>query len=119
MTVTPDDIQRAVTVMEDEGLLPGSGLHSWRCEDKDRYPEPCTCVAELAEAVLAAVLPEHDKRLLDRFAARTIQAFGSDVEAAAAVTRSLLAFPDIAVVIVPDLPTERAVAPAAEPTETP
>lgn len=43
-----------VTTLNDEGCQPGSSMHSWRCEDKDRYPEPCTCVAEAADQILIA-----------------------------------------------------------------
>lgn len=37
------------------GAAPGQGMHSWRCEDKERYPDPCTCVEETAADILAAL----------------------------------------------------------------
>jgi hypothetical protein len=51
-----ESIRAAVKVLNDGGGQPGSGLHSWRCEHPDRYG-PCTCVAEVASDVVAAVEP--------------------------------------------------------------
>lgn len=55
---TVDDamIERAVKVLDYEGTDCESSWHSWRCRDKDRYPEPCTCTHDVARAVLEAAL---------------------------------------------------------------
>lgn len=29
--------------------------HSWRCEHPDRYPDACTCVEDVADAILEAL----------------------------------------------------------------
>ena len=60
---TDDDVTATVDTLIHNGGEPGSSLHSWRCEDKARYPEPCTCLNETALSILAAVLPAHDKRV--------------------------------------------------------
>ena len=36
--------------LDDNGFSP----HSWRCEHPDRYPDACTCVADIIDAILAA-----------------------------------------------------------------
>ena len=38
-----------VRIMNDEGAAGEGGFHSWRCFDRDRYPEPCQCTEEVAE----------------------------------------------------------------------
>lgn len=43
------DVESLMTVLRDESV---DELHSWRCAYPDRYG-PCSCVAELADAVLA------------------------------------------------------------------
>lgn len=35
--------------------------HSWRCENPDRYPGYCTCVDDVARAVVAAVREAENK----------------------------------------------------------
>jgi len=60
---TDEDVRAAVAELLANGAAPGQGMHSWRCEDKERYPEPCTCVDEAARRILAAVLPKYAKRV--------------------------------------------------------
>ena len=48
-------LAKVVFLINDYGGTPGSSLHSWRCEDKDRYPEACTCVEELADDILKTI----------------------------------------------------------------
>jgi len=43
-------------VLREQGLDDnGASPHSWRCEHPDRYPGYCTCVDDVAAAVLAAL----------------------------------------------------------------
>jgi hypothetical protein len=49
MIFTDDHRAELEAVLNREGCAPGSSLHSWRCEDKDRYPEPCDCVARVVD----------------------------------------------------------------------
>lgn len=66
------DVQRwraaVAKALTDEGAGPGNSIHGWRCEHPDRYG-PCDCVAEVAEVVVATVLPlvaaEHDRTVRD------------------------------------------------------
>ena len=55
----PDDDRAAVRqVLIDNGADSEPGLHaSWRCFDKVRYPDDCTCIDEAVSEVLAAVAP--------------------------------------------------------------
>lgn len=48
----PALVKKAADALRAEGADPGNGIHSWRCEDKERYPEPCSCVEDCARAVL-------------------------------------------------------------------
>lgn len=41
-------------VLIENGLEPGSGLHSWRCEHPDVYG-PCSCLDELMDELEAVV----------------------------------------------------------------
>ena len=52
---SPDLIERARRVLVDEGADSEGGWHSWRCFDRERYPEPCGCTAEVARAILEDV----------------------------------------------------------------
>ncbi|MDL5351178.1 hypothetical protein [Microbacterium sp. zg-YB36] len=36
--------------LDDNGATP----HSWRCEHPDRYPDYCTCVDDMIDAILAS-----------------------------------------------------------------
>jgi len=44
------------TILNSEGAASEGGWHSWRCFDKDRYPEPCHCTEVVAEMVVNAAL---------------------------------------------------------------
>ena len=53
-----DEAERAVmAVLRDEGADSEGGWHSWRCFDRERYPEPCDCTERVARAALAAAEP--------------------------------------------------------------
>jgi len=57
------------TVLVNNGVdIDGGSFHSWRCFDKERYPEPCDCtdvvVAEIMAVVDAAVAAA-EQRVLD------------------------------------------------------
>jgi hypothetical protein len=55
---TEEEVAAVVQVLIDEGGDSDEGLHlSWRCFDKDRYPEPCRCLHAVAGIILAAVGP--------------------------------------------------------------
>ena len=49
-------VQAVMAVLRDEGADSG-GWHSWRCFDRDRYPEPCDCTEQVARAAIAAAEP--------------------------------------------------------------
>lgn len=47
------ELIRAVLVAE--GADNEGGWHSWRCFDKERYPEPCTCTADVVTEIMTVV----------------------------------------------------------------
>ena len=50
-------VQAAMAVLRDEGADSEGGWHSWRCFDRERYPEPCDCTERVARAAIAAAEP--------------------------------------------------------------
>ena len=52
----PAWVEAGAKALADEGGLPGSSIHSWRCEYPDRYG-PCDCVPQTVVEILAAVVP--------------------------------------------------------------
>ena len=50
-------VQAAMAVLRDEGADSEGGWHSWRCFDRERYPEPCDCTEQVARAAIAAAEP--------------------------------------------------------------
>lgn len=55
----PDRLREAFRrVLENEGVDSEGGTHSWRCFDKERYPEPCGCIDEIVNQLIAAVNAE-------------------------------------------------------------
>ena len=50
-------VQAAMAVLCDEGADSEGGWHSWRCFDRERYPEPCDCTEQVARAAIAAAEP--------------------------------------------------------------
>jgi hypothetical protein len=47
---------RIMKVLNDNGINTENGsIHSWRCFDKERYPEPCSCAAEVVVEIIQAV----------------------------------------------------------------
>ena len=55
MSVT-DTVKR---VLREQGLDDhGATPHSWRCEHPDRYPGYCTCVDDMAAAIVEALAGE-------------------------------------------------------------
>lgn len=50
-------VQAAMAVLCDEGADSEGGWHSWRCFDRERYPEPCDCTEQVARAAIAAAAP--------------------------------------------------------------
>jgi len=51
--VSVPELIRAVLVAE--GADNEGGWHSWRCFDKERYPEPCTCTADVVAEIMTVV----------------------------------------------------------------
>jgi hypothetical protein len=48
--------QIILRVLREQGLDDhGASPHSWRCEHPDRYPDACTCVEDVADAILEAL----------------------------------------------------------------
>lgn len=70
MNFTEADVQRTMDALIAEGADADPGLHaSWRCFDKVRYPEPCTCIRQAAEDILIAVAdPMRDRWLAELIA---------------------------------------------------
>lgn len=70
MNFTEADVQRTMDALIAEGADDADpGLHaSWRCFDKVRYPEPCTCIRQAAEDILIAVADPMRDRWLDDIA---------------------------------------------------
>jgi hypothetical protein len=65
---TPDPTlnARIKSVLVNNGVdIDGGSFHSWRCFDKGRYPEPCTCtdevVVEIMEVVSAEIVAARDR----------------------------------------------------------
>ena len=56
-TIGERAVQAAMAVLRDEGADSEGGWHSWRCFDRERYPEPCDCTEQVARAALAAAEP--------------------------------------------------------------
>jgi len=55
MTVRREDREALVRVLADQGFDDnGASPHSWRCEHPDRYPDYCTCVTDMIDAILEA-----------------------------------------------------------------
>lgn len=54
--MTDPRIPDLIQVLKDHGGDPGDGLHSWRCRSPEKYG-PCTCLEELATALLAKLEP--------------------------------------------------------------
>ncbi len=50
-------VQAAMAVLCDEGADSEGSWHSWRCFDRERYPEPCDCTERVARAAIAAAEP--------------------------------------------------------------
>ena len=58
----PAWVEAGAKALADEGGLPGSSIHSWRCEEPDRYGGgpiefQCDCVAQTVVEIIAAVEP--------------------------------------------------------------
>ena len=49
-------VQAAMAVLCDMGADSG-GWHSWRCFDRELYPEPCDCTKQATRAAIAAAEP--------------------------------------------------------------
>ena len=53
-----DDIAEKVRqVLAREGADSPDGWHSWRCFDRELYPEPCDCTKQATRAAIAAAEP--------------------------------------------------------------
>jgi hypothetical protein len=54
---SPDSTVR--TVERCEGAngadIDGGSFHSWRCFDKERYPERCSCTADVVDEIIVAL----------------------------------------------------------------
>lgn len=58
---------KLVEIVNREGGEPGNSLHSWRCEDSERYPAPCTCVAEVVDDLLPIIEAHYKAKLTDAY----------------------------------------------------
>ena len=52
---TPPLAEAIKAVLVNEGADSEGGWHSWRCFDKGRYPEPCTCTDDVVEQIITAI----------------------------------------------------------------
>ena len=57
-------VQAAMAVLCDMGADSG-GWHSWRCFDRELYPEPCDCTKQAARAAIAAAEPHIRAKIAD------------------------------------------------------
>ena len=57
MSTRDEAVQAVARVLCDEGADSEGGWHSWRCFDRERYPEPCDCTEQAARAAIAAAEP--------------------------------------------------------------
>ena len=57
-------VQAAMAVLCDMGADSG-GWHSWRCFDRELYPEPCDCTKQAARAAIAAAEPHIRAEIAD------------------------------------------------------
>ena len=47
---------RIMAVLDRNGInMQDGSIHSWRCFDKERYPEPCSCAGEVVVEILAVL----------------------------------------------------------------
>ena len=67
-----DEAERAVmAVLCDMGADSG-GWHSWRCFDRELYPEPCDCTKQAARAAIAAAEPYVRAKIREQIARELI-----------------------------------------------
>ena len=57
-------VQAAMAVLCDMGA-DSDGWHSWRCFDRELYPEPCDCTKQAARAAIAAAEPHIRAKIAD------------------------------------------------------
>ena len=62
-------VQAVMAVLCDEGADSEGGWHSWRCFDRERYPEPCDCTKQAARAAIAAAEPHIRAEIADEIEA--------------------------------------------------
>ena len=62
-------VQAVMAVLCDEGADSEGGWHSWRCFDRERYPEPCDCTKQVARAAIAAAEPHIRAEIADEIEA--------------------------------------------------
>ena len=67
MTRRDEAVEAAMAVLRDEGADSEGGWHSWRCFDRERYPEPCDCTEQVARAALAAAEPHIRAKIADEY----------------------------------------------------
>ena len=65
-------VQAAMAVLRDEGADSEGGWHSWRCFDRERYPEPCDCTEQVARAAIAAAEPHIRAKIREQIARELI-----------------------------------------------
>lgn len=58
-------VQAALAVLRDEGADSEGGWHSWRCFDRECYPEPCDCTEQVTRAAIAAAEPHIRAEIAD------------------------------------------------------
>ena len=61
-------VQAAMAVLCDMGADSG-GWHSWRCFDRELYPEPCDCTKQATRAAIAAAEPHIRAKIADEIEA--------------------------------------------------
>ena len=64
-------VQAAMAVLCDMGADSG-GWHSWRCFDRELYPEPCDCTKQATRAAIAAAEPYVRAKIREQIARELI-----------------------------------------------
>lgn len=55
MTDTDNLREHITKVLIDNGCEAGNSIHSWRCEDGERFPGYCTCIKDLTDDLVPVI----------------------------------------------------------------
>lgn len=100
-------VERVRRILADQGADSEDGWHSWRCFDKERYPQDCDCTAQIAADVVEALAPGPDDEVL--YADRWVRVEQVPADTPSGRHRSVRSGTGFGVVAVPVLPNGSAV----------